>query len=571
MSKFNRSGAAAVAVAPAGPIRTTGPATTFEGGPGFARDARSDLFLLAVTHMVGEDTFYESAGARDARFEGLVRQVAVQDPDWMARFIPWLRSGANMRSASIVAACDAVKARLDAGSGASDNLGDHMTVGYQTRDMTAGGHNRAMINAACQRADEPGEVLAYWTSRYGRAIPKPVKRGVADAVARLYTEYSLAKYDGDSRGFRFADVIDLVHPAADPAKPWQGDLFRYALDRRHDRGNPVPESLQMLWARAELLALPVAERRGVLLADDGPRRLADAGLTWEALAGWLQGPMDAAAWSAIIPAMGVMALARNLRNFDEAGVPDDVAAAVAARFADPVQVARSRMFPYRWLQAYLAAPSLRWGHALEKALTVSTAAIPDLPGRTLVLVDTSDSMRGGVSGKSTIRHVDIGALIGVALAYRGCQVDLVGFADGVFRHPVTAGGSMLRDIAAFTQRIGEVGHGTRIMESVQATFNGHDRVVVVSDMQTFPQGNAGYSYGRPYYDVMGRVQRNQVRHQTVSDMVPANVPLFGINTTGYATAVVDSSRPNRFEVGGFSDKVFTMFAALSTGDGSWPF
>lgn len=25
-------------------------------------------------------------------------------------------------------------------------------------------------------------MLAYWTSRYGRAVPKPVKRGVADAV-----------------------------------------------------------------------------------------------------------------------------------------------------------------------------------------------------------------------------------------------------------------------------------------------------------------------------------------------------------------------------------------------------
>jgi hypothetical protein len=52
-------------------------------------------------------------------------------------------------------------------------------------------------------------------------------------------------------------------------------------------------------------------------------RLAAAGVTWEALAGWLQGPMDKAAWEAIIPSMGVMALARNLRNFDEAGVSDD--------------------------------------------------------------------------------------------------------------------------------------------------------------------------------------------------------------------------------------------------------
>ena len=39
--------------------------------------------------------------------------------------------------------------------------------------------------------------------------------------------------------------------------------------------------------------------------------------------------------------MGYMALLRNLRNFDEAGLPDDAAEAVTARLADPEQVAKS--------------------------------------------------------------------------------------------------------------------------------------------------------------------------------------------------------------------------------------
>ena len=41
----------------------------------FVRDAESDLFLLAATNMVGEDTFYERAADRDARFVALVHQV----------------------------------------------------------------------------------------------------------------------------------------------------------------------------------------------------------------------------------------------------------------------------------------------------------------------------------------------------------------------------------------------------------------------------------------------------------------------------------------------------------------
>ena len=58
--------------------------------------------------------------------------------------------------------------------------------------------------------------------------------------------------------------------------------------------------------------------------------------------------------------MGYMALLRNLRNFDEAGVPDEVAERGRRAARGPGQVAASRQFPFRFLAAYRAAPSLRW-------------------------------------------------------------------------------------------------------------------------------------------------------------------------------------------------------------------
>ena len=510
-------------------VRKAAAALTYEGGAAFTRDTKHDLVLLAVVNMVGEDTFYEKAGDRDDRFRTLVRAVAVEDANWTVRFVGWLRGEANMRSASLVAAAEAVRARLDAG---------------------LHGDNRRLVDAACLRADEPGEFLAYWTASYGRAVPKPVKRGLADAVRRLYNERSLLKYDTDTRGYRFADVLELVHAAPDPAKAaWQGPLFKHAIDRRHNRDEAVPDALRMLRARAELMALPVAERRAVLDRPDGPETLARAGMTWEALAGWLQGPMDAGAWSAVLPSMGLMAVIRNLRNLDEAAVPDEIAGQLAARLADPEQVARSRQFPYRFLSAYRAAPSLRWGHALDKALTAATANVPRLPGRTLVLVDTSASMGSPVSARSQVRHVDIGALFGAVLAHRGSDVDLVGFADGHFRHKLKPGGSPLRDIEAFCARIGEVGHGTQTVDALRATYRDHDRVVIISDMQAFAPWGGG----------------------SVSTAIPAQVPMFGVNTTGYAPAVLDAGQPNRYEIGGFSDKLFTMVGLLSGNDPApWP-
>ena len=57
---------------------------THEGGEAFARDPESELFLLAVTNMVGEDTFYERADERDARFVELVHEVTASNPAFIA-------------------------------------------------------------------------------------------------------------------------------------------------------------------------------------------------------------------------------------------------------------------------------------------------------------------------------------------------------------------------------------------------------------------------------------------------------------------------------------------------------
>ena len=39
-------------------------------------------------------------------------------------------------------------------------------------------------------------MLGYWLSTHGRNVPMPVKRGVADAARRLYTERAALRYDG---------------------------------------------------------------------------------------------------------------------------------------------------------------------------------------------------------------------------------------------------------------------------------------------------------------------------------------------------------------------------------------
>ncbi len=523
MARFNARGVRSLITSP---VRSTGRTLrTHEGGKGAERDARSELFLLAVANFVAQQTFYESGADRDDRFQRLVRALAVQDPEWTAGLLGWLRGEGNMRTASIVGAAEYVKARLDAGA-------------------TGGPANRTVVDSVLRRPDEPGELLGYWTSQYGRNVPKPVKRGIADAVARMWNGTSLLKYDTASKGYRFGDILNLVHASPDPAKPWQGDLFGYALDRRHnpDTAEP-PVSNRTLVAHHALMGVPVAERRAVITAPDGAARLAEAGMTWEALAGWLQGPMDAAAWEAVIPSMGPMALIRNLRNFDEAGVSDEVAARVAAEISTPEAVARSRQFPFRYLAAYQHAPSLRWSYALEKALGHSLANVPALSGRTLVLVDRSGSMWARLSERSELNRADAAAVFGAAVAMRAADADLVQFGTSSARVRYGRGESVLKVLGRF----GDLG-GTDTTAAVRAHYRGHDRVLIVTDEQ------AAYSH-----------------HGDPTEQIPAHVPVYTWNLAGYRAGHAPSGKPGRHTFGGLSDAAFRMVPLLERGrSADWP-
>jgi hypothetical protein len=515
VSKFN---VAAARPAAQSPIVTEVHASglTHEGAPGYARDAKSELFLLAVANMVAENTFYERADARNERYERLVAQVALEDQDWTARFLGWLRAEGNMRSASLVGALEAARALLAAGKPGS----------------------RQIVKSVLRRADEPGEALAYWTSRYGRAIPKPVKRAIADGATAMYDEYSLLKYDTGSKGFRFADVLELTHPT--PKAPWQGALFACALARRHNRDQACAESLSMLAANAQLRAAADTDP-GVML---NPAALKWAGMTWEDALSLVGSKVDKAAlWSALVPSMGYMALLRNLRNFDESGVPDGVAATVAARLADPEQVAKSRQFPFRFLAAYRAAPSLRWGHALELGLTASLANVPTLDGRTLILVDLSGSMCDYAGGRnSDMSRADVAKVFGAGLAMR-TDPTLVWFDTSSGRVDVPKGGSLLRLIEAFPR----AGGGTYTAAAVQRWYAGHDRVVIVTDEQAHGDGD-------------------------VTAAVPKHVPVYTWNLAGYQHGHAPSGLGTRHTFGGLSDAAFRLIPLLeSAGKAGWPF
>lgn len=508
---------------PAANLTTSPVADTFSraGIPAYTYDTKAQLFLLAVQNMVGEDAFYESARKRDDRFSLLVRSVATTEPDWLLSFVTWLRGDGNMRTASLVAAVE----------------GGEILAGT--------GYPRRLLAAAMQRADEPAEIVGYWLSTRGRKFPSWLKRGLADGAARLYNEYSVLKYDTQGSPIRFADVIELGDQRHIVPDEYRSTLWRYLLDRRHGNAAPwaeLPESLTMIRDREFMNDIPQGARAAMLL----PEQVKTAGMTWESVASWLGGPWTASAWEAVIPSMGYMALLRNLCNFDTAGISATAAASVAARIADPNQVAKSRQLPMRFLSAYNAVENDRYKVAIGDALQHSLVNVPVLDGDTAVLVDTSGSMRDGFSKDGTLHRWDAAAVFAIAFALANGIDEIQSFSNSVLWMPIPKGASLLLLVQRF-QKDYVMNSGTdipRALADARTHRPSAKRALVLTD-------EVATTYGVP--QGITAFQRS-----------------YTFNLAGYREGMAPTTN-GHYTVGGLSDAAFRMIAVLERGgDQPWP-
>lgn len=464
------------------------PTVTHEGGSAWQPPTLTELAFTAACTYSGEDTFYESAQVRQDRLVELVRRAVDTDPAAVARFVPELREKYLIRSASVVVACEYAKrvAELDYPDYAPDVAG--------------------VVDAACARADEPAEVVAYWRSRFGvdagqrkPRLPSGVRKGLARAARRLYTPRAVLKWDSRDGGVRMADVLELAHPEPDGQE--QRSLFKWLLDQRHhgDAGpaeNATGEKLDYgVLADVRTLSLshylgqvPEGERRAYL-REHGTQALAAAGYTWERLSGWLPGGMDREAWEAVLPSMGVMALLRNLRNFDDVGISSAARQTVVAKLTSAEDVVQSRVLPYRAYSAYEHAPSDEWKLALGTTLDLASQSAPELDGAVLA-IDTSGSMStSGVSRRSKVLPVTIAALQAATLAKRGRRVDVVLFGQSSVNldqlDPQWRRKSVLAVVQQVERSLGVVGHSTYGNSALARHFDParHRQALIFTDGQ----------------------------------------------------------------------------------------
>lgn len=288
-----------------------------------------------------------------------------------------------------------------------------------------GGLVSSTLNQVIQRADELAEFLAiYWAG--GRTpISKQVRKGLAMAF-RKFDAYQLAKYNRD-KAVTLRDVMFLVHP------------------------QPLDEAQAAVWAKLANDELPPPDTWEVALSGGADKRAAFTRLLLE-------------------DKLGYLALLRNLRNMDEAGVdPELVQRAILARKG------AGNVLPFRYIAAVRAAP--RFATQLDAALKACIDGSPKLSGRTAVLVDVSGSMGERLSAKSDLRRIDAAAAL--ASVINGDVVRTFVFNTAAGEIPTYRGLAGVEPIVRLCRGGTSLAAGLALTNRAQ-----YDRLIVITDEQS---------------------------------------------------------------------------------------
>lgn len=308
-------------------------------------------------------------------------------------------------------------------------------------DQTGKAKVGSLVERVIQRADEITEILAI-AKKLGIKRSHQVSKGIARAFNK-FNAYQLAKYNRTKgKEFTLRDAMFLTHPKAKDKE--QEEVFKKLADNTLES----PDTWEVALSAGE-----------------------DKKRTFERLIAENK--------------LGGLALLRNLRNMEQAGVAKGfLKNAISAMNVD-------RILPFRFIAAARYAPGLE--SAIEEKMLESIRGKEALPGNTVVLVDISGSMEQSLSDKSDMTCID--AACGVAAICRElCEsVSIYSFSNDVVKVPDRRGFSLI-DAIRESQHHG----GTHLGRAIQKINEKekYDRIIVITDEQS--ADNVGYPEGRGY-------------------------------------------------------------------------
>lgn len=329
-----------------------------------------------------------------------------------------------------------------------------------------------------QRADELTELLSLYWADGKTPISAQMKKGLAKAFTK-FNEYHLAKYNRDE-AIKLRDVLFLSH--AKPKDQAQGELWKRLIDGK--------------------LTVPDTWETNLSAGKDKKE-------TWERLISERK--------------LGAMAYLRNLRNMQEANVP-------LSMISDGLKTINTeRVLPFRFVSAAKHAPKLE--EALEGAMFKCLAGYEKLPGKTILIVDTSGSMYsygyryGNISKRSDLTRVDAAGALAV-LIREVCENPVLYATAGNDSTRIHATkllpprrGFALQDLICNQSLQREIGGGgiflKQVMDYVYDKEKEADRIIVITDEQDCGTAHGDHpskanAFGKANYLINISVERNGI-------------------------------------------------------------
>lgn len=396
--------------------------------------AEEQLRRSVMACLLWEDTFYETGEEIATRIASLIKQV---QPEKVAKMAIDARTNQKLRHVPLLIARE------------------------MSRLTTHKGLVGKLLPEIIQRADELAEFLAiYWKD--GKCpISAQVKKGLAAAFGN-FNEYQLAKYNRDG-AVKLRDAMFLCHP-----KP--PDVGATTIKHRVYKDGHAKSLLR----HTDSLYHKLAE--GTLAKPD----------TWEVALS--DGADKCETFTRLMEQdnLGALAFLRNLRNMEQSGVPKELVIDYSKR------VNLDRVLPFRFISAYRAVPI--WQNMIEEMMLRGLEKVVKLPGKTVLIVDTSGSMtKGQVSKKSDLTRLDAAGAL--AILIREIAEDPIIYATAgnnssrvhkTMEVPARRGFELSR-IFSEMQLESMIGHGgiflTQVMDYVYAVQHTADRVIVITDEQ----------------------------------------------------------------------------------------
>ncbi len=292
--------------------------------------------------------------------------------------------------------------------------------------------------------------------------------------------------------------------------------------------------------------------------------------------------LDDDKWQSIANNMSWTQTRMNLNTLARHGVfagkrGEAMASMIAGRLRNPDLIRRARVFPYQLMAAYKAASGTEGipaevTHALQEAMEIAIENVPSLPGKKIILCpDVSGSMQSAVTGNrkgatSSVRCLDVAALISAAFLRRNPSAEIVPFSDDVVPLPrrINPFDSVMTN-AAFLASLPSGGTACSApLRHLNAKGASGDLVIYVSDNQSwsdFGRSKSGHPRGgTPMAEEWKRFSlRNPGAKLVLVDLQPYS-----------STQVQDDA--DVLNIGGFSDVVFdlvSLFARGELGEGHW--